>query len=111
MNLSYEKKDLANSFTQFQVSPELKSFYLTKLKMPHKFTKMMLFATEAKLTNNIIDYWMHIKPARRKNESFIDYKNRQKFQNSLLKYRKYIYNFNKSKNESSKSNASVKRAS
>jgi hypothetical protein len=94
MNLSYEKQDLANSYNEFALSEELKRFYSNTLNMPLNFAKMMIFANESKLNNESIDYWMFFKPQRHEDESFSDYKNRQKLQKALLKYRKYIYNYN-----------------
>jgi hypothetical protein len=36
---------------------------------------------------------MAIKPERQQDELFVDYKDRQKFQKALLKYRPYIYDY------------------
>ena len=93
MNLSFEKQDLANSYAEFKLTDELKDLYLNKLRMPLRFAKTMLFANEAKITNDIIDYWVFFSSERQEDELFDDYKNRRKFQNALSKYRKYLYNY------------------
>jgi hypothetical protein len=90
----YEKENLASEYAQFSLSDELKRIYKNTLGMPLNFAKMMVFANEAKFNNDIIDYWMNFGPARYEDEQFDNYKNRMKFQNALLKYRKYLYDYN-----------------
>lgn len=61
------------------------------------FTKMMMFANQEKIDNEIIDHYMSIKPERQENEDKAEYKNRTRFQKALLKYRPYIYQFTETK--------------
>lgn len=56
-------------------------------------SKMMTFAKNYTLTNEVIDNYMSMSPKRYDNESREDYKARLKFQKALLKYRPYIYKF------------------
>jgi hypothetical protein len=93
MKLSYETPNLANSYADFKLSDELEDLYVNKLRMPRQLARMMMFANEAKFTNDTIDYWMSFKPARQEDESFSDYKNRRVFQNKLLKYRSELYDY------------------
>ncbi len=83
--MSYE---LLAKFTEFVVPSEMKN-----LPIPKNELKMMMFAQQEQITNENIDYWMAIKPERQQDELFVDYKDRQKFQKALLKYRPYIYDY------------------
>jgi hypothetical protein len=93
MNSSYETPHLANTYADFKLSDELNDLYVNKLRMPVQLARMMMFANEAKFTNDTIDYWMSFKPARQEDESHSDYKNRRAFQNKLLKYRSELYDY------------------
>lgn len=57
------------------------------------FQKMIDFGVKVGLTNLDIDYWMAIRPVRIEGESKEDFKIRSRFQQALLKYRGFIYNF------------------
>lgn len=57
------------------------------------YTKMIQFAAEVELRNLDVDYWMSIKPQRMEGEPSDDFKVRSRFQQALLKYRPYIYNY------------------
>lgn len=59
----------------------------------YDLNKMARFGFLVTLNNLDIDYWMSIKPARIEEESYEDYKIRQKFQRALLKYRPFIYDY------------------
>lgn len=62
-------------------------------------TKIILFAQEKNINNDVIDYYMSIPPARQEGENDNDeYKSRTRFQKVLLKYRPYIYDFDNLKN-------------
>jgi hypothetical protein len=86
--------DLSEKFNDFKIPEEVMEQTKTGLiTMPKNMLKMMLFASENKLTNQDIDYWMAVKPGRQSDESLSDYKARQKFQSALAKYRPYIYDY------------------
>lgn len=55
--------------------------------------KMLSFAMDNQINNQIIDEFMAIKPARQEHETREDYKNRLKFQKDLIKYRSLIYRY------------------
>ena len=57
------------------------------------FTKMINFLEQAKMTREIWNYYTTMSPARLEDESFEDYKVRQKFQKSLIKYRSAVKSF------------------
>lgn len=89
--MSYE---LLEKFDKFKVPVEvMNQVEMGLITMPKNMLKMMLFAGENNLTNENIDYWMAVKPERQSDENFTDYKVRQKFQNALVKYRPYLYNY------------------
>jgi len=89
--MSYE---LLEKFDTFKIPEEVKAqMELGLITMPKNMLKMVLFAGENNLTNENIDYWMAIKPERQSDESFANYKARQKFQSALAKYRPYIYDY------------------
>ena len=83
--MSYE---LLAKFTEFVVPSEMKN-----LPIPKNELKMMMFAQQEQINNEHIDYWMAIKPERQQDELFIDYKDRQKFQNQSQKFELKIYTF------------------
>ncbi len=90
-------KELHNQFAGFELPSEVEEAYNMGLgeKMfgPKNRAKMMIFATDNKIDNEIIDQYMSIKPERQPTESVEDYKNRSKFQKALLKYRSFLYDY------------------
>jgi hypothetical protein len=90
-------RELHNQFAGFELPVELQEAYRTgmgeKMFGPRNFTKVMVFATDNKIDNEIIDYYVGIKPERQPHESMEEYKNRSKFQKVLNKYRPYLYNY------------------
>jgi hypothetical protein len=89
--MSYE---LLEKFDQFRIPEEVNAqVKMGLITMPKNMLRIMLFAGENNLTNENIDYWMSIKSERQPDESFAEYKSRQKFQSALAKYRPYIYNY------------------
>lgn len=86
---------LHNQYAGFELPEEVKTMYKAGYQPfgPKNRAKMLFFANEVKLNNDMIDYYMGIKPPRRESETYEDYKNRSKFQNALLKYRAYIYDY------------------
>lgn len=92
--MSYE---LLEKFDKFKIPEEVNAqVKMGLITMPKNMLKMILFAGENKLTNENIDYWMSIKPERQSDESFAEYKTRQKFQGALAKYRPYLYDYSES---------------
>ena len=90
--MSYE---LLEKFTNFQLPEDLAILVHQKLiSIPKNRLKMFSFADKEKISNEDIDYWMSIGPARQKDEDYIEYKDRQKFQRALARHRAYIYNYN-----------------
>jgi hypothetical protein len=90
--MSYE---LLEKFTNFTLPTDLAVLVHQKLiNIPLNTLKMFSFADTEKIKNEDIDYWMSIGPARQKDESFTEYKDRQKFQRALERHRAYIYNYN-----------------
>ena len=90
--MSYE---LLEKFTNFTLPTDLAVLVHQKLiNIPLNTLKMFSFADAEKIKNEDIDYWMSIGPARQKDESFTEYKDRQKFQRALVRHRAYIYNYN-----------------
>ena len=57
------------------------------------FTKMINFLEQAKMTREIWNHYITMSPARLEDEHFEDYKVRQKFQKSLIKYRSAVKSF------------------
>ena len=86
---------LHNQYAGFELPEEIKQMYKTGYQPfgSKNMAKMMFFANEVKLNNDVINYYAGIGPSRRENESFEDYKNRQKFQKALFKYRAHIYDY------------------
>jgi hypothetical protein len=90
--MSYE---LLEKFTQTVLPSELEdAIQKGIIKISKNWAKMATFATNNNLSNKDIDYWMALSPKRQKDENFIDYKDRQKFQNALIKYRPFLYQYN-----------------
>lgn len=86
---------LHNQYAGFELPGEVKQMYRSGYQPfgSQNMAKMMFFANEVKLNNDMIDYYMGIKPSRRDGESPEEYKNRSRFQKALLKYRKHIYDY------------------
>ena len=86
---------LHNQYAGFELPEEVKMMYKQGYQPfgPKNRAKMMFFANEVKLNNDMIDYYSGIKSQRRENEPYEDYKNRLKFQKALGKYRPYIYDY------------------
>ena len=83
--MSYE---LAQKFADFKIPSEFKRGYGAT-----NFIKMMLFANEVQLNNDVIDYYMACPPYRMEDESYDDMKARTRFANALLKYRSKLYDY------------------
>lgn len=89
--MSYE---LLEKFNAFEIPTEIVSqVEMGFITMPKNMLKTVLFAGKNNLTNGDIDYWMSIRPERQSDESFVDYKLRQKFQSVLAKFRPYLYDY------------------
>lgn len=87
--MSYE---LLEKFTNTVIPNEMKdSMKRGLITLSRNMIKMMLFAHDNNITNENIDYWMSFGPQRQESESFAEYKDRQKFQSALAKYRPYLY--------------------
>jgi hypothetical protein len=90
--MSYE---LAQKFADYQLSDDIKSAYRAGVQLMGslKFTKMMMFANEVKLTNNDIDYFMNFRATRTEDETPESFRQRSKFAKALLKYRPHLYDY------------------
>lgn len=88
-NMSYE---LANKYAEFQIPPQIKQVVKSQ-GLSLSSTKMVLFSDETQLSNDDIDYYMALKPARMEDESFADYKNRRVFTKQLLKKRTLVFDY------------------
>jgi len=86
---------LHNQFAGFELPAEVKQMYKAGYQPfgSQNMAKMMFFANDVKLNNDVIDYYMGIAPSRREGESIEEYKNRGKFQKVLYKYRAHIYDY------------------
>lgn len=82
--------DIANKYANY--NPEHIIDFI-KMGFSKNFIKLITFCNENNVNNDIIDQVMAIKPARLEDETRDDYKNRQRFQKYLLKYRYYVYNY------------------
>ena len=80
--MSYE---LAEKFAEFK-APEVNG-------MSKGFVKAMTFAQTVKLTNNDIDYYMAMRPARQEDETPEQFKQRSKLAKALYKYRAQLYEY------------------
>ena len=87
--------ELAEQFTNYQLSDEIKSAYRAGVQLigSLKFTKMMMFANEVKLTNDDIDYFMSFRPTQHEDETPETFRQRSKFAKALLKYRPHLYDY------------------
>ena len=90
-------KELHNQFAGFELPDEVQDAYRRGLgeKMfgSRNQAKMMIFATDNKINNEIIDYYVGIKPERQPHESPEEFKNRSRFQKVLNKYRPILYDY------------------
>lgn len=82
--------DIANKYANY--NPEYIIDFI-KMGFSKNFIKLITFCKVNNVNNDIIDQVMAIKPARLEDETRDDYKNRQRFQKYLLKYRYYVYNY------------------
>lgn len=85
-------------FDQFVIPEDAKaSFSITEtlqnIKYSSKFKKLLVFLKDNVIDNDVIDYYMGIKPERQENEDYYNYKCRLKFQKILLKYRSFLYDY------------------
>lgn len=86
--------NLANIYAGYEL-PEIVQELVRLGRISFRKAKMLSFKDEVKLTNAQISEYMSLKPSRSENESREDYKNRMVFSKQLLKFRPYIYDFNK----------------
>jgi hypothetical protein len=90
-------KELHNQFAGFELPDEVQEAYRMGLgeKMfgSRNQAKMIIFATDNKINNEIIDYYVSIKPRRQLHESPEEFKNRSRFQKALNKYRSVLYDY------------------
>lgn len=86
---------LHNQYAGFELPAEIQQMYKAGYQPfgSKNKAKMLFFANEVKLNNEMISYYAGIKPQRREDEPMEDYKNRQKFQKALHKYRAYIFDY------------------
>lgn len=86
--------DLHNKYASFKVPDEIEMLQKQGVNPigSKNFTKMVLFAQENGIDNQIIDEYMALPQSRQEEEEYTNYKNRMKFQKALLKYRPFIYN-------------------
>lgn len=99
-NKEIKIEGMHNRFAGFNIPKEIIELEMIMGKPVYGsrgFTKMMLFAKEENINNDVIDHYMHIKPERQNEENNDEYKNRTRFQKALLKYRPYIYQFTNTK--------------
>lgn len=96
--MSYE---LAQKFASYELPADVKQAYRAGVQLVGSlgFTKMMMFANENNLNNDVIDYFMACPPRRMEDESYDDMRIRTKFANALYKYRKYLYDYSVYENQ------------
>ena len=87
--------ELAEQFTNYKLKDEIMSAYKAGVQLVGslKFTKMMMFANEVKLTNDDIDYFMSFRVTRTEDETSESFRQRSKFAKALLKYRPHLYDY------------------
>jgi hypothetical protein len=87
--------ELAEQFTNYQLSNEIKTAFRAGIQLigSLKFTKMMMFANEVKLTNDDIDYFASLKPMQNEDETPETFRQRSKFAKALIKYRSHLYDY------------------
>lgn len=93
-------EQLANQYAGYELPQEIKDSFTIgigeRMFGSRSFAKIKMFIQEQKLENNmneVIDFYMSIKPQRQDGEGNAEYKNRTKFQKLLYKNRKYLYNY------------------
>lgn len=84
--------ELANKYAEFQLPKETKDI-IVKRGLSLSAAKIAMFTDIENVTNDDIDYYMSLKPARREDESYEDYRNRRKFQKVLVKRRTLLYDY------------------
>jgi hypothetical protein len=87
--------ELVEQFTNYQLPNEIKTAFKAGVQLigSLKFTKMMMFANEVKLTNDDIDYFMSFRSTRTEDETPEAFRQRSKFTKALLKYRPHLYDY------------------
>jgi len=87
--------ELAEQFTDYKLKDEIMTAYKAGVQLVGslKFTKMMMFANEVKLTNDDIDYFMSFKPTQHEDETPETFRQRSKFAKALIKYRPHLYDY------------------
>jgi len=87
--------ELAEQFTDYKLKDEIMSAYKAGVQLigSLKFTKMMMFANEVKLTNDDIDYFASLKPRQNEDETPEQFRQRSKFAKALIKYRPHLYDY------------------
>jgi hypothetical protein len=87
--------ELAEQFTNYKLKDEIMSAYRAGIQLVGslKFTKIMMFANEVKLTNDDIDYFMSFRVTRIEDETPEQFRQRSKFAKALLKYRPHLYDY------------------
>jgi hypothetical protein len=87
--------ELAEQFTNYKLKDEIMSAYRAGVQLVGslKFTKMMMFANEVKLTNDDIDYFMSFRVTRTEDETPESFRQRSTFAKALLKYRPHLYDY------------------
>ena len=87
--------ELAEQFADYKLKDEIMSAYREGVQLVGslKFTKMMMFANEVKLTNDDIDYFASLRPMQNEDETPETFRQRSKFAKALLKYRPHLYDY------------------
>jgi len=87
--------ELAEQFTNYKLKDEIMAAYRAGVQLVGslKFTKMMMFANEVKLTNDDIDYFASLKPMQNEDETPETFRQRSKFAKALIKYRSHLYDY------------------
>lgn len=87
--------ELAQKYANFKIPEEVRAAHRQGAKLLGSlgFTKMMMFANENQLNNDVIDYFMNIPPQRMEDESKENMKMRGKFSTALYKYRAHLYDY------------------
>jgi hypothetical protein len=87
--------ELAEQFADYKLKDEIMAAYRAGVQLVGslKFTKMMMFANEVKLTNDDIDYFMSFRSTRTEDETPEQFRQRSKFAKALVKYRPHLYDY------------------
>ena len=90
-------EQLANQYAGYELPKEISEAFTMgigeRMFGSRSFAKMKMFIQEQKLgdkVNEIVDFYLSIKPQRQDGEGNADYKNRTKFQKLLYKNKRYI---------------------